>query len=110
MENSQVIRMARLSIHQNILKLHSIPSPQRSSRVSRPLHAMTPLQLLTTMVKIVDGMQPIKTIFNVEILLLELYKLQLLAVHVVEEKLNTHGLSRLQILMVSMMVKTVHTL
>jgi hypothetical protein len=62
------------------------------------------------MAKIVVGMQPQQTILTVEIILLELYKLQLLAVHVVEEKLNTRGLSRLQILLVSMMVKTVHTL
>jgi hypothetical protein len=40
------------------------------------------------MAKIVVGMQPQQTIFTVEIILLELYKLQLLAVHVVEESLN----------------------
>lgn len=113
MENSQLLRMARLSILHNILHIHSLSSKRRLSRISIQaitVHATTPKQLMTTVVIIALGMKAQQDISNVVFMMLEVSLLQMIAVHVVVENLNIPGLSRLKTNMRSMMVNRLHTL
>jgi hypothetical protein len=113
MENLHLLRMARLNILHNILQIHSLSSKKRLSKISIQaitVHATTPQQVLTTKAIIALGMKAEQDISHVVFTMLDFSLLQINAVHVVVENLNIPGLSRLQTLMESMMVNSVHTL
>ena len=113
MENSHLLHMARLNILHNILQIHSLSSKKRLSKISIQaitVHATTPKHKMTSRTIIALGMKATKDISNVVITIVHFSLLQLTAVHVVVENQNIPGLSRLQILMESMMVNSVHTL